>query len=419
MLQYLIMDSVILLWDTTSLWGLLARQALEGFGVPYRLVKTTHIAQALQSGKTRLVLAPGGSAKRKLETMGPNGAQALRDFVHNGGHYLGFCGGAGLGLTGHDGLGLCPWQRAGFVDRLQHFISGHVKADMMAPATQGGHKLIPPDLPAEPSLPVWWPGRFAPKDTDKEPPIVLASYKGPGSDFHMMDVPIATVPETIRRKWRDTYNVSLLPEALKGDACVIHGPFGKGSYTLSYSHLETPNSPEANIWLRHMLHTLTGTAQSVQPLPVWQPYSAPVRWDEMRFWSTRAEKLLALGTKHHLLFERTPWLLGWKHGVPGAGLNSLCLALRVLASFEPNKNAQKLWQDKQHAFEQTFDAFYAGAEELLLAWRLATSLPEAVPTPMLTAQRMALFGTAMISGGLYHELLTTLDELFFACHEPE
>ena len=36
----------------------------------------------------------------------------------------------------------------------------------------------------------------------------------------------------------------LMP-AMEGAPCVVHGRFGEGTYTLSYSHLETPASLRA------------------------------------------------------------------------------------------------------------------------------------------------------------------------------
>ena len=419
------MREVILLWDAANLWGLLAWQALNAFRVPCRLEKCRNIAHTLQSDKPRLVLVPGGTARSKFEALGPAGVAALRDFIARGGHYLGFCGGAGLGLSGETGLGLCPWQRAGFTDRLQHLMSGHVEA-AAAP-----HPLAPPlagvDKAHPLSLPVWWPGRFAAATPSTEntaetgrdaaartpQPVVLARYQGPGADLHMVDVPLASLPEAVRRKWRDLYGVSLIPETLRGEPCVVHGAFGEGSYTLSYSHLETPDSPEANRWLAHLLHELAGVKPALTVLPPWRPEMAPVRWDDMANWSRRMDELMELGRLHGLLFDRTPWLTGWKNGVPGAGLNALHLALHTLASTRPGPESSARWAAARSDFAKRFALFYHGTEELLLARRLAATLPEAVPGQLLSAQRHDLFGSAMHGGGLYQDLMNVLDDLLF------
>jgi hypothetical protein len=61
--------------------------------------------------------------------------------------------------------------------------------------------------------------------------------------------------------------------------------------------------------------------------------------------------------------------------------------------------------------------FHEGVKGYLLAERLAMTLsktfPETVSRESLRNQRAALFGPPMDSGGLYQELLDTLDELLY------
>lgn len=78
--------------------------------------------------RPRSCLSPAGNARLKARALGEKGRQAVRDYLAEGGRYLGFCGGAGLALSQHrsqDGLGLCPWGRAPYPERLHHLISGH------------------------------------------------------------------------------------------------------------------------------------------------------------------------------------------------------------------------------------------------------------------------------------------------------
>ena len=123
------MSTLHILWDESHIWGLLVWRAAEALGLPYRLVKGEEIAHGLLScNPPALLVVPGGTARLKAEALGHAGIAAIRDYVASGGHYLGFCGGAGLGLSGQHGLGLCPWSRASFSDRMQHFVSGHIHA---------------------------------------------------------------------------------------------------------------------------------------------------------------------------------------------------------------------------------------------------------------------------------------------------
>lgn len=432
------MTSLAILWDASHIWGLLAWRAAVAFGLPFRLVKATEIAHGALSDKTSALLAPGGTARHKFAALGSAGRAAVRAWVERGGHYIGFCGGAGLGLSDPEdrrGLGLCPWRRAPIAEWVQHFVSGHVRV-----ALTPGHALTEAAETPYPALAVWWPGRFA------EPPAadragdgveILARYAGTSpelcrtdsrfADFCVADLPLASLSETDLRHWARTYGVSLAPAFLDGQPCVLHGRRGRGTYTLSYSHLETPGSPEGNRWLSRILAALCGLSAARDVVPAWNPGAEPVIWPGRADLSSGApgsvrsladarretEDLLRLGTAHGLLFPRTPWLTGWRSGVPGAGLNNLHAALCVATSVKPTTAAEAFWRSKGAAFVRAFAAWCKGVRDNLLAFRLAATMPEAVPRRLVLEQRNALFGTAMESGGPYRALLGVLEELLF------
>ena len=404
--------SVALLWDASHLWGLLARQAMTGFGVPCRLLKAQDIAQAGLSDKISLLVVPGGSARLKYEALGEAGREAIRKFVAAGGHYLGFCGGAGLALGDPEpGLGLCPWRRAHFTNRLQHQLSGPVWA-RFAPSTPETTPFLPDDL-SEAALPVWWPGRFEPSNNPGDGVRVLARYAGPAAGLHVADLCLDSLPAEVLEDWQSVYGITLFP-SIVDSPCVIHGRFGRGTYTLSYSHLETPSSPRANAWLAALLMRHGGVTPERTSLPAWHP-AVGVRWTDPTLLACREGMLeiLALGREHGLLFPRTPWLVGWRAGVPGSGLNTLALAFNVLASTPPVPEVEARWKAVAADVMRRFTLFRRGSEACLLAQRLAATVPELVPADQLTARRRSLFGSAMQGGGLYQELLDQLDELLF------
>lgn len=429
-----------ILWDASTIWGLMALRAAQAFALPCRLVKATAIAQGLLSGKPpAMLLVPGGAARLKCAALGRAGREAIRQYVREGGQYLGFCGGAGLGLTAareEDGLALCPWTRAAYGDRLQHLISGHALVETaQSPLTpafgpcacteQATQHTAPvqeaPSAPALASVPVWWPGRFAPQDGGDVQ--VLARYARPDADFWVADLPLSSVPHGTFAAWRDLYGVNLSADFLQGQPVIIHGSYGKGAYTLSYSHLETPHSPQANAWLAHLLAAQGGLRPQGNLVPPWHPDKEPVRWEDTALnaplLAARAEtlRLLETGAAHNLLFRRTCWLMGWRTGIPGAALNSLYAGLSTALSLPPTADARAYWAHCRPRFAEIFPLFRQGAEDYLLAERLATTLaptmPEAVSKHGLNAQREALFGHAMTGGGLISELLETVDELIY------
>ncbi len=450
------MSSIYVVWDESHIWGLLVWRALEAMQLPYRVVRGQEISQGVLSGKRpALLLVPGGNARLKSEALGEAGRQAIRDYVASGGSYLGFCGGAGLGLTSPDGLNLCPWGRARFTDRMQHFVSGHIRARITTPSahppvtvaplteladvtettncantprlaenTADVTDLIPTDIGPEPLVPVWWPARFAPEEgTDVQ---VLASYTEPGNDFWVADLPLDTLPPGTFSEWEDLYGIRLRPTFLTGQPCVISGQYGKGRYVLSYTHLETPDSPQANRWLAHIIHTLSQTPQTPKGIragtslvPPWELDSTSVVWNDAALVEARDlfADIITTGKNHSLFFQRNAWLVGWRAGIPGANLNNLHTAIGAALSTAPTPDAEHYWCQHRERFLTQLRLFQEGVTGYLLAERLAMTLsktfPEAVTRELLKNQRTALFGPPMDSGGLYVELLEILDELLF------
>ena len=422
------MPMLHILWDASHIWGLLAARAARAMELPHRLVRGRDIAQGLfERERPSLLLVPGGNARHKAESLGQAGLAAIRDYVRSGGQYLGFCGGAGLALTWGDdvsGLGLCPWKRASFDDRLQHFMSGHLHvalaprtATRLSPGEQDCPELLPDAMPESPRLPVWWPGRFAPEPGSGV--TVLASYERPGDDFWLADLPIADLPADTFAAWNDLYGLSLTPAFLAGQPCVIHGRYGDGNYILSYSHLETPDSPHANRWLAWILRALGGLSPAREAIPPWHPHTQEPLWDDpdLDRLDRLFEDILQTGLKHGQLFCRTDWLLGWRTGIPGANLNNIRAALGLVRSLAPTDKARAYWSEQRESLLAAADLFSKGAIQYLLAERLAMTLakplPSAVPAAMLKDQRESLFGPPMRAGGLYQQLIDPLDTLAY------
>ncbi len=414
-----------LLWDDAHFWGLMALRALQAWGLPHRLVRGTEIAQGVLSGNPGgLLLVPGGAARAKAQALGPKGMDAVREFVAHGGSYLGFCGGAGLALTGKDpnkSLGLCPWHRRPFDDRMQHFLSGHVHVTL-----RRDHDLVPPVLGPSALVPVWWPAQMEEETGDGVD--ILAAYAEPGPDFWVADLALKTLPRGTMSEWEDLYDVHIRPDFLRGRPCVVAGEHGQGRWVLSYAHLETPASPLANTWLAHLLGRLAGGDTARPTLPAWDPGGLDARWQDETLLKARTllEDAVRTGQQHFLLFWRTPWLLGWRRGIPGAALNSLynlvCEALACDVS-DPGKpeGVADWWAGQASAFRDDLELFVQGLQGYLLAERLAMTVYQGESSlPGLRQRREALFGHPPGTGGLHLGLLRTLEELVFQLrHDSE
>jgi len=437
------MTRVFVVWDDSHLWGLLVLRSLRALGVPHGILRAHDIAEGALSGKPgacgpsnggsaisgggspaqapSLLIAPGGWARGRAQRLGPAGLAAIRGFVARGGSYLGFCGGAGLALTSPregESLNLCPWGRMGFAGRLQHFLSGDVRLGLNAGADAG---LTPPGA-GETLAQVWWPAQFAPGDPKGVD--VLARYAGLGPDFWVADLALAHFPEETLSDWENLYGLQVRPDFLAGRPAVISGQYGQGRYVLSYPHLETPDSPQANAWLAHLLAALTdGRAEACgnTTVPPWRVGQEKIRWAEPVLLEAKAclEAAIGLGQEHLLLFWRNPWLLGWRRGIPGPGINSLYALVCEAVSCAPTQAAQAYWGTHAEEFARLSSLFCKGLSGLLLAERLDMTVRQTpgldgadqMFTTSLREMRTALFGPPPAAGGICGAMLGMLEEL--------
>ena len=170
-----------------------------------------------------------------------------------------------------------------------------------------------------------------------------------------------------------------------GRPCAVAGTFGRGSWLLSYSHLETPadfpGSEQAGAWLLHILRSWCDSSLTMTALPALSFDALPVLWEDAVLLSakTTLQKLIALAGELGLLFPRNRWLLGWRSGVPGAQFNSLNAALSTTLSLPPDTCRIHIWKEKRNDFEKAFALFAQGARSWLLARRLADTLADSAP----------------------------------------
>lgn len=439
------MTRVFVLWDDSHLWGLLVLRSLRALGVPHGILRAHDIAEGALSGKPgafdgsrgdsasgspaqhpSLLIVPGGWARGRALRLGEAGLEAIRGFVARGGNYLGFCGGAGLALTSPGGprtgesLNLCPWGRMGFAGRLQHFLSGDVRLGLNT-----GAALALPGA-AEALAQVWWPAQFAPPLRPVDDGVaVLARYAGLGPDFWVADLALSRFPDEALSDWENLYGLQVRPDFLTGRPAVISGSYGKGRYVLSYPHLETPDSPQANAWLAHILCELAADdCPGGTRIPPWEVGREPSRWADPALMEAKAalEEAIGVGQDHLLLFWRNPWLLGWRRGVPGPGINSVyalvCEALECPPP-TPGSPASAFWNAHAADFARLATLFCKGLSGLLLAERLDMTVRQTpgvdgaddMFSKNLRDMRAALFGPPPAAGGICGQMLGLLEEL--------
>ena len=427
-------EKFFILWDESHLWGVLLWRALNFWQLPVEVVTADQIQEGILAQENPLaLLVPGGWARLKSRKLKPEGRKNIRKFIQNGGKYLGFCGGAGLALnssreksrTGHSVplLEICSWSRKPMSRRLPNF-SGHILCQVKFN-----------NFFAQIALPVWWPSQFAPND---DPSVqVLATYLEPEEDFWVTDLNLNDLGPQDLRKWEKVYKINLNPSIIQGEPCLIQGKFGQGEYILSYAHLETPNSPAANKLLWVILSTWqqpvgadsisapeskTGKDLSYDKivLPDWDVQNPCLAWKDkniIELWK-KTKEIIAFGQKHFLFSWRRPWLLSWRRGIPGSHINFIYAMLSFILSLKPTEKTLALWEKKKEQLFSLTDEFCIRLKSYLLAERLALtsrpSSPEASSKTSLQQKKIELFGSFPGYGGLYGQILTTLDQLILS-----
>ena len=251
---------------------------------------------------------------------------------------------------------------------------------------------------------------------------VLARYQAPGEDLCVADLPLSMLPASVLAEWAVMHGVVLRPSLLDNQPCVIAGAYERGSWLLSYSHLETPaagRSGDANRWFFHILKTWGIDGREDGTVPEWQPDALPVSWEDPVLLETRRgmDRLLALAEELGLLFRRESWLRGWRAGIPGAQINGLHAALVTALSLEATDRRLIWWAERASFFQERFRIFEQAAQSWLLARRLADTLdsssPGILPKALLTDQKDMLFGSPMSGDGLCGQLQDDLEGLLF------
>jgi len=281
------------------------------------------LAEEVATGGLRdaeLLVVPGGWPSRKKRALGDQGREALRDFIQQGGRYLGICGGAGLALSVDDGLGLIDLGRATGAARLPS-ASGPITVQ----ATEEGlaHSLWQGvDQPAR--LNVWWPGQFA--ATADAPVTVLSRYQEPCDGFCSADIKVGQTTPLELQQMEEQYGMRLDPAILCGRPAVIKAELGKGELLLSYLHFDTPGNAAgarclANLW-RHWLGL-----EAHEPAPrvlCHLPVAKKLAEQAEALW----QQGLALG----LWEPRHRAMPLWRRGARGLEVWSLVVLCRALAA---------------------------------------------------------------------------------------
>ena len=427
--------SAALLWDESFLWGVMAYKALCAAGLTFDLVRAEDIRNGCL-GRYAALFVPGGWASNKLKALGDDGVREIKRFVHDGGAYIGFCGGAGLATM--DGIGLVQVKRRPTKERVPSF-SGRIKLKV------NNHPLWEGILECEDVntelrtrnyelvFNAWWPSQFV---IDSESVSVLATYGKAMPDSFSSDVNVGDAeaagswPELER-----VYQINLNPKRLEGEPAVIEGTFGKGKVLLSLVHFDTPGDPHGAAVLRNIwgYFGCDSTAQDRIVSAHGDEQRRMVLHDPLLSELEAAVNgLIELGQRNFLWFRRNPMLLQWRRGVRGLEYCTLYVMIKEIIELlrrqgigdrtqKTEDRGQIIPEELEHIRELLLP-FVDKAKRLLVRERFAMQKApityERCDDPEVQALREELFSRSKSHGGLFKEVIDEVDRLLYRLMTP-
>jgi len=397
---------VALLWDESFLWGLMAYKALKSASLPFELMRAEDIRNGALAGHA-VLFVPGGWASNKLKALGDKGIEAIKNFVREGGHYLGFCGGAGLATQ--DGIGLLAIKRRPTRDRVPSF-SGRIRLNTSS-------RLLLENI-SEPVFHAWWPSQFVIEGNGIK---ILAAYGEALPDAFSSDLNAGDV--STYGEWTELekiYGINLDPKRLLNEPAVVEGRYGSGSVILSLIHFDTPGDSNGSAVLKNLWKYLADyktenncqslIAEKQEPDTRVSPLVAEIR--------AAASELIALGARNFLWFWRNPMLLQWRRGVRGLEYCTLYILIKEIASLRNVLTIDETGEEMLVKIRNLLIPFAEKAKKLLLLERAAMSdghiTYEACDAPQIQTLRKELFSTSKSHGGLFKELISELDNYLYS-----
>ncbi len=422
-------EPVAVLWDESFLWGVMTYRALAGASLPFNFIRARDISEgALRA--YRAVFVPGGWASNKIRALGESGAAGIREFVKQGGTYIGLCGGAGLATS--EGLGLVDVTRKPSSRRVPSF-SGRIRLRLLDDPLWDGI--------VDPIFFAWWPSQFEAGDGVD----VLARYEDACPDAFSSDLNIGDVRGA--GGWHDLeeyYGINLDPARLLNEPSVIRGRYGRGTVLLSLVHFDSPADSNGETVLRNLWNSITKQPDS--PITESAPSPAPgfrtpplvgactagiAIVNELK---EQIDELIDLGTRNFLWFKQGSFFLQWRRGVRGLEYCTLKVMIDEIAQFIAGSRGGRPFTGVTAATtrgpgEKPIEAQLTDIREVLVpfiqeASRLLLLERRAMLHEKLTfhlsanrdvrAMRERLFSMSKSHGGLFKEVIDRMDRLLYS-----
>lgn len=411
-------SNVAFLWDESFLWGLMAYKALKSNGLSFKLIRSKDIKNG-QLKNYKMLFVPGGWASNKLKTLEGDCLSKIKQFVSNGGNYLGFCGGAGLATL--EGLGLLNIKRKPTKERVPSF-SGRICLNINEHPIWKGlltSSLVTHHLSL--IFNAWWPSQFLIEDKSIK---ILATYGDALPDSFISDLNVGDVEAN--GGWselEEIYQINLNSKRLLNEPAVVEGSVGKGRVILSLIHFDTPDDINGARVLRNLWEYLVQNAEFKKsevrnPNLVTEPGTR--NSELISEIESAVTDLIILGMRNFLWFWRNSMLLQWRRGVRGLEYCTLYVMIKEITETLKTQNTEIEIHDTEKSLRKIkglLIPFVGKAKRLLILERFAIQSGhityERCGDPEIQKIRTELFSSSKRHGGLFKKLIDEIDNLLY------
>ncbi len=398
------MSQIALLWDESYLWAVMAYRSLKKSSISFKPIRASDIRDnALK--QFQLLFVPGGWASNKMKALGDIGIKKIREFIRDGGNYLGFCGGAGLATS--EGIGLLRIKRVPTEKRVPS-LSGPVLINPMAHPIWSGI--------SSNRFYLWWPSQFL---IDEDSVKVLANFEKATAEAYSSDLKVGDIEafgdwET----WEKLYGINLNPEKMKGFPLVIEGNYHKGKIVLSLIHFDTPDDSNSLRIFKNLFEYLSSNHEVSQcsKESSMNDKKLPPQIENLE---KLIEDLIKFGERNFLWMWRNNLILKWKRGIRGLEYCTLYVMIKEIIHLIQIHHCYDLIKNEDLGeLTQILESFILKAKKTLLLERFQlqrgnlTSLR--CEDSELAKLRKELFGTEKRHGGEFKTLIEKVDFLLFS-----
>jgi len=411
-------SNVAFLWDESFLWGLMAYKALKSNGLSFKLIRSKDIKNG-QLKNYKMLFVPGGWASNKLKTLEGDCLSKIKQFVSNGGNYLGFCGGAGLATL--EGLGLLNIKRKPTKERVPSF-SGRICLNINEHPIWKGlltSSLVTHQLSL--IFNAWWPSQFLIEDKCIK---ILATYGEALPDSFISDLNVGDVEAN--GGWsalEEIYQINLNSKRLLNEPAVVEGSVGKGRVILSLIHFDTPEDINGARVLRNLWGYLVQNAE-FKKSEVRNPNLVTELGTRNSELISEIESavtdLIILGMRNFLWFWRNSMLLQWRRGVRGLEYCTLYVMIKEITETLKTQKTEIEIHDTEKSLRKIkglLIPFVGKAKRLLILERFAIQSGhityERCGDPEIRKIRTELFSSSKRHGGLFKKLIDEIDNLLY------